>query len=208
MTNSRANHLRADLALIYELIPPGSRVLDLGCGDGELLHQLILQKGVQGYGVEIDEQAIYSCIEKGVPVLHSDIDEGMSDYPDRAFDYVILSQTLQEVRHPLTTLREMLRVGRTGLISLINFGYWKVRAQLFFTGKMPRTRTLPYQWYDTHNIHLATIRDFRNLCASERISISRRIFLSPSRRRSVLARLSANLFADLAIFILQCDTAR
>ncbi len=194
--------LRVDLQLIADLVPEASRVLDLGCGDGELLDKLIHEKGVDGHGVELYHEHIYECVARGVPVIHADLDEGLSDYPDGSFDYVLLSRTLQEVHKPLIILREMMRVGKIGILSVPNFGYWRTRFQLFFQGRMPVTKTLPYQWYDTPNIHLPTIRDFNLLCRREGIQIIKQITLNRGKCRP-LSGLHPNLFAELVILVVK-----
>lgn len=195
--------IRLDLQLIADLIKDDSRVLDLGCGTGDLLLKLVNEKNVRGHGVEIDVKNILSCVEKGVPVIQADMDAGLGDYPDNSFDYVILSQTLQAVKKPHIILNEMLRVGQTGIVSLLNFGYWKVRSQLFLSGKMPRTKTLPYEWYNTPNIHLTTIKDFKSLCDKQNITVKRQINLTQSRKGGFLVNLRPNFFANLAIFIIE-----
>ncbi len=195
--------IRLDLQLIANLIEDDSRVLDLGCGTGDLLLKLVNEKNIRGHGVEIDVKNILSCVEKGVPVIQADMDAGLGDYPDNSFDYVILSQTLQAVKKPHIILKEMLRVGQTGIVSLLNFGCWNVRSQLFLSGKMPRTKTLPYEWYNTPNIHLTTIKDFKNLCDKQNITVKRQINLSQSRKGGILVNLFPNLFANMAIFIIQ-----
>lgn len=192
--------LRVDLQLIADLVPERSRVLDLGCGDGELLDKLIHEKGVDGHGVELYHEHIYECVARGVPVIHADLDEGLSDYPNGSFDYVILSRTLQEVHKPLVILREMVRVGKVSILSFPNFGYWRTRFQLFFQGRMPVTKTLPYQWYDTPNIHLPTLKDFIQLLAAENIRVQRRILLVNGRPR-LLARCWPNALAELVILV-------
>jgi methionine biosynthesis protein MetW len=190
---------RVDLQRIAGLIHDGASVLDLGCGDGELLELLFVQKHAQGTGVEISEQGVYSCIARGLPVVHGDIDEGLADYADDSFDYVILSQTLQAVHNPKLVLREMLRVGRQGIVSFPNFGHWRVRWALLHTGRMPKAKHLPFEWYDTPNIHLSTVRDFEDLCRHESIRIVKAIYLSNGHE----TRFLPNLRADLAVFLVE-----
>jgi methionine biosynthesis protein MetW len=162
---------RADLSLIAEWIEAGSSVLDLGCGDGRLLYYLIKNKKVSGMGIEIDPQRMVSCIEKGIPVIEHDLNEKFEELGDQTYDYVILSQTIQEVLHPDLLIEEILRVGKYGIITFPNFGYYRVRLSLLFSGKMPKSKTLPYEWYDTPNIHLLTFEDFKNFCKKRGIKI-------------------------------------
>lgn len=194
---------RVDLQLIAGLIQDRSSVLDLGCGDGELLQMLVTEKGVRGTGVEISEEGVQQCIARGVPVQHADLDEGLQDYPDGSFDYVVLSQTLQAVRKPLLVVREMLRVGRQGVVSFPNFGHWRVRWMLVSTGRMPKTKGLPYEWYDTPNIHLSTVRDFEALCQGESIRINRALYLSGGREIDFWP----NLRAEIAVFVVESRRA-
>ena len=197
MNGRQAKH-RLDYDLIAGLVPHGARVLDLGCGDGRLLEQLVERKGCQGYGIEINEEAVLKCISRGVAVYHGDMLEGMRHYTDRAFDLVILSQTLQQASDPVRVVREMLRVGGKAIISFPNFGYWRVRMQLLLTGRMPRTDQLPYNWYDTPNVHLCTVQDFVSLCDQEGLVRESEIFLAPPARP--ISRFLANWRAELAIF--------
>jgi methionine biosynthesis protein MetW len=189
---------RLDYELIEALVPTGARVLDLGCGDGQLLAGLVAQKGCQGRGIEINEQAVVACIRRGVAVYHGDMLEGMGFYGERSFDVVILSQTLQQTSDPVGVIREMLRVGETAIISFPNFGYWRVRLQLLFTGRMPRNALLPYAWFDTPNVHLCTVADFRRLCGEHDLKRLREIFLVPPSRQ--IGSFLANWRAGLAIF--------
>lgn len=189
---------RLDYELIERLVPYGSKVLDLGCGDGQLLVELEANKGCQGYGIEINEQAVLKCIARGVAVYHGDMMEGMGFYRDGSFDLVILSQTLQQTADPVRVIHEMLRVGKTAIISFPNFGYWKVRVQLLLRGRMPVTEMLPYQWYNTPNVHLCTVTDFRRLCEQENLQVMHEIFLVPPSRR--ISSFLANWRAGLAIF--------
>jgi methionine biosynthesis protein MetW len=202
MTNQERNTLRIDQQRIIDLIRPRSRVLDLGCGNGELLYKLMQEKEVQGHGIEINVGSIIECIEKGVPVIQMNLDEGLGDYPDHSFDYVMLSHTLQVVKKPHLILREMLRVGRTGIVSVPNFGYWKVRLQLLFSGKMPVTKTLPFEWYDTPNIHLLTIKDFKGFCRKEDIDITNQVNLGVNRGKIRIGNVLPNSFAESVVFTL------
>jgi len=169
---------RSDYAIISEIVEPSTRVLDLGCGEGELLAWLAENKGVEGRGVEINSSKVQRAIARGVSAYQGDIDEGLAGYPDGAFDYVILSQTLQETRRPLQVLREMLRVGRRAIVAFPNFGHWTVRLSMLLTGQAPKTKLFPYEWYDSPNIHFLTVHDFENLAIGERLVIERRYFLS------------------------------
>ena len=156
------NHLmRYDLQIIASWIEPGSKVIDLGCGEGDLLQHLIVLKGVQGTGIELNEEKVARCIEKGLSVLQGDINAEVHDYPEGSFDYVILSQTLQQVYEPDHLIRAMLRIGQKGIVSFPNFSHWQIRLQLLFTGYAPVSRQLPYQWFDTPNIRVITLKDFR-----------------------------------------------
>lgn len=169
--------MRADLDLVAQMVAPGSRVLDLGCGDGALLAELIAARGCRGQGVEVSREALHACVERGVPVVEADIDRGLPDFEDGSFDVVVLSQTLQAVHRPALVLREMTRVGRLGVVSFPNFGHWRPRLQLLARGRMPVTRPLPYRWHDTPNIHLCTIRDFEALARAEGLTVLARRLL-------------------------------
>jgi methionine biosynthesis protein MetW len=189
---------RPDFHVIGEIVEPGSRVLDLGCGEGELLAWLLEHKRVLARGVEISPAQVRRAIARGVSVYQGDIDEGLADYPDKAFDYVILSQTLQETRSPLQVLREMLRVGRRAIISFPNFGHWKVRAAMLVNGQAPKTKLFPYNWYNSPNIHFLGINDFEDLCREFDFPIERRYFLAGARH----VKAFPNLIAQTAVFLL------
>ena len=188
---------RSDYTIIGEIVEPGSKVLDLGCGEGELLQWLAEHKRVDARGVEISGARVQRAISRGVSVYQGDIDQGLADYPDQAFDYVILSQTLQETRHPLQVLREMLRVGRRAIVAFPNFGHWRVRLSMLRSGKAPKTRLFPYEWYDSPNIHFLTVHDFEELAQREGIKVERRYFLSGHRKVTLLPNLSA----EVAVFL-------
>jgi methionine biosynthesis protein MetW len=194
MNGRRAMH-RPDYAAIAGWVRMGTRVLDLGCGDGSLLAYLQDSRRVTGYGVEIDEDRVLACVKNGVNVIQRDLERGLSDFEDRSFDYVILSQTLQAVRNSDRIVGEMLRVGREGIVTFPNFGYWKNRLQIA-AGRMPVSENLPYQWFNTPNVHLCTIADFEEFCASRGIRVVERKVLT--RGRAVT--LWPNLFGALAVF--------
>lgn len=190
---------RSDYAIISELVERSSKVLDLGCGDGELLAWLVENKGVTARGVEISPARVQHCIMQGLSVYQGDIDAGLADYPDQCFDFVILSQTLQETHHPLRVLREMLRVGRRIIVAFPNFGHWSMRLSMLLTGRAPKTKLFPYEWYDSPNIHFLTVEDFEQLAVAENLEVERRIFLSADRR----VRLLPNLRAQVAVYLLK-----
>ncbi len=191
---------RPDLNIILKSIPPDKRVLDLGCGKGELLQDLQQSKKCHVQGVEIHHDYIATCIEKGLPVIQGNLDEGLGDYPDQSFDYVILSRTLQVVHKPDCILKEIIRVGKTGIISFPNFGFYKVRAALFFRGQMPVTKTLPYTWYNTPNIHLLTVKDFKEFCEDNHINIIKQIHLGQNQRPGIITKSFPDLFATQSVF--------
>ncbi len=154
---------RVDLLVVADMVKPGGRVLDVGCGDGALLSLLARTKNVDARGIEISRQGVAECVAKGLAVIQGDADTDLADYPDDCFDYVILSQTLQATLNPRKVLEQMLRIGRNAIVSFPNFGHWRIRTSLAFHGRMPRTENLPHAWYDTPNIHFCTIRDFTDL---------------------------------------------
>jgi len=169
--------LRADLELVAGLVPHGARVLDLGCGDGALLEHLARERGCRVQGVERSPDAVVECMRRGIPVMELDVDGGLGDFGDAAFDVVVLSQTLQALHRPREVLGEMVRAGRVGIVSFPNFGHWAVRVGLLVRGRMPSSRTLPHAWYETPNIHLCTIDDFEALARAEGLELLRRRLL-------------------------------
>ncbi len=191
---------RPDLANIKQWIKPGSRVLDLGCGDGTLLSMLRDEMGVDGYGLEIEPENIIQCVRKGINVIQRDLDAGLSDFDEQTFDYVIMTQTLQAVHFPDRLLTEMLRVGHQGIVTFPNFGNWKNRLQLGFGGRMPVSKTLPAQWYDTLNIHLCTVKDFEDLCHQHDIRILERMVVDQAHRARTGIRFLPNLLGEIALF--------
>jgi len=188
---------RSDYAIISEIVEPNTRVLDLGCGEGELLAWLAENKHVDARGVEIVGSKVQQAIARGVSVYHGDIEEALSDLPDQAFDYVILSQTLQESQSPLKVLRDMLRVGRRAIVAFPNFGHWSVRLAHLFTGRAPKTKLFPHEWYDSPNIHFLTVHDFEALAHHQHWNIQKRIYLQGARQISFLP----NLLSEVAVFL-------
>ena len=192
--------VRPDLEIIRERIPPGSRVLDLGCGDGTLLANLRDTLNVTGYGLEIDQENIARCVEKGVNVIRQDIDEGLGNIADNRFDIVVMSQALQAVQHPERILAEMLRVAGEAIITFPNFGHWRIRSLLLFHGRMPQSPLMPYEWYNSPNIHLCTVKDFEQLCTEQGHRILERELMDRHHKGGPVTRWWPNLFGELAIY--------
>lgn len=198
MDNS-PNNIRLDHRIILEIIEPGSKVLDLGCGNGELLSLLIKHKNCRGTGIEIDEKALYECVAKGLTVSHEDIDSGLKDYSNKRFDYVILNESLQQVLHPKEVILEALRVGKKAIVGIPNFCHFQARFQIFFNGKVPVTKLLPYEWYDTPNLRFLSLRDFHKFCRINGIRIIKQVGLNYKG----IVPLFQNLFANMGIFLLE-----
>jgi methionine biosynthesis protein MetW len=186
---------RPDFAAIAKWVGSGARVLDLGCGDGSLLRYLAEQRGTTGYGVEIDDERILACVKNGVNAIQGDLERGLSGFADSSFDYVVLSLTLQAVKSSERVMREMLRVGRQGIVTFPNFGFWRNRMQVIL-GRMPVSDVLPYHWYDTPNIHLCTIKDFEAFCASHDVRILERVIM----RGGVTVNFLPNVLGSLAVY--------
>jgi len=194
--------MRPELELISEWIAPDSRLLDLGCGDGTLLRHLAANRGVTGYGLEIDPTNIETCIADGVSVIQADLNNGLEDFRDNSFDYVLMTQTIQAVEHPHLLLGEMLRVGREGIVTFPNFGHWRCRLKLA-GGRMPMSSALPNSWYDTPNIHLCTIADFEDLCAVLDLEILNRAVVDSEHRSGLGLRMLPGLLGEICIYHLR-----
>lgn len=198
---------KANIQLNYEvvtdIIPSGAKVLDLGCGDGTLFSKLVKEKNIKGMGIEIDQNKVIEALENGMPVIQGDLDEGLKQFPDNSFDYAILNQTLQSTEKPDLVTDEMLRVAKKAVVSFPNFAYWKVRFYLFFKGKMPKSKALPYEWYNTPNIHLMTVNDFFEFCKKRNIKILKSVYLTRNKARSgLLVRTITNFFSEEVVFVI------
>lgn len=194
----KSEDIRLDHKIIYDIVEPGSRVLDLGCGDGSLMQLLATGKNARVQGIEFSDEKIYECVARGVSVFHGDIDTGLSEYPDKSFDYIILNQSMQEVIKVDFVLNEALRVGQKVIVGFSNFAYYKARIDVFFKGKVPVTESLPNQWYSTPNLHFLSIRDFEDYCTHKKVRILARYYLGEDE----IIRFLPNLFALNAIFVI------
>jgi len=194
--------MRTDFDFIEQWINPGSRILDLACGDGTLLKNLQRHKQVEGYGLEIDQNNITAAIANGVNVVETDLDSGLSQFPDNSFDAVVMTQALQVMQNPHLVLDEMLRIGKKCIVTFPNFGNWRARVSLLINGRMPVTKQLAYQWYDTPNIHFCTVKDFEALCTELNIHIDHREFVAERIPDRQLKGICPNLFSDTAIYLL------
>jgi methionine biosynthesis protein MetW len=201
---AREARIRVDLQLIADMVEPGSRVLDVGCGDGALLDYLGHFKQVDGRGIELSQAGVNACVAQGLSVVQGDADTDLAHYPNDAFDYVILSQTLQATRDPRLVVENLVRIGRKAVVSFPNFGHWRVRWNLIWTGRMPETETIPARWYNTPNIHFCTILDFVDLCRELDIEIERSLSINPKGTKNQLRnhRL-ANIFGEQGMFLLK-----
>ncbi|PZO77644.1 MAG: methionine biosynthesis protein MetW [Mesorhizobium amorphae] len=196
---------RVDLDVIAGFIAPGSRVLDVGCGDGALLEQLARERNVDGRGMEISQRGVNECVARGLSVIQGDADRDLVFYPDKSFDVVVLSQTIQATRDPRAVLEHLLRIGERAVVSFPNFGHWRVRFSLLLRGRMPVTRDLPYSWYDTPNIHFCTVRDFVNLCRELGATVESAAALDDAGQKIGLSMpwWFWNLFGQQAVFVLR-----
>ncbi|KKN84738.1 hypothetical protein LCGC14_0285510 [marine sediment metagenome] len=192
--------LRADLQIIQEWIKPNSHVLDLGCGDGELLRYLRDHKQVHGYGLEIDPDKITSCVRNGINVIEQDLDKELNNFGDKSFDTVVMTQSLQAMHFPDRVLEDMLRIGKEGILTFPNFAHWRCRLYLSGKGRMPVSEFMPYTWYNTPNIHFCTFQDFEDLCRSRSIQILDRLVVDQTHQSSWLSALWPNLLGEIAIY--------
>jgi len=190
---------RHDLQVISDWVEPNSHIMDLGCGNGSLLKHLYESKSVTGYGIELNPNMISQCIDNGINVIQTNLDQGLGHFSSDAFDYVILSLTLQAMRNPRELLKEMLRVGKQGIVTFPNFAYWRNRLEISFRGLMPVSEELPYKWYNTPNIHLCTIRDFHALCDEMGFTIESSIAVHRTGKQNLGLRVLPNLFGEIAL---------
>ncbi|MGD8837572.1 MAG: methionine biosynthesis protein MetW [Desulfobacteraceae bacterium] len=204
MTTQYVDRLsRTDRDMILTLVPEGSKVLDLGCGDCSLLNELVRKKKIRGTGLDIDGMQMVNGLASGLNVFQGDLDEGLAEFPDQSYDFVILNQTLQVVKNPMLVVNEVLRIGCYGILGLPNFAQWQLRRGLFFGGRAPKSPALPFEWYDTPNIRVLSIKDFFDYCGKEQIQIVEQRYLIGGRWvRSALWRKATNLFAHIGMFVI------
>lgn len=204
LEKAERSRIRFDLQIVASWIEPGSKVLDLGCGEGDLLHFLKENKRVVGTGIELVEAKVARCIERGLPVLQGDMNEEVLGYEDDAFDYVVLSQTLQQIYELAKLIQSVLRIGRKGIVSFPNFGHWSIRLQLLVRGHAPITKQLPYEWYDTPNIRVITIKDFRRFSKEIGFNILKEVAINTAHhdRRGMIVKFLPNLRATYGIFLI------
>jgi len=196
--------MKNEFKIIANLLPSQSRVLDVGCGDGTLIEALIKEKNIDARGIELEEDKVKECISKGLSVIEGDAETELSQFPDKAFDFVVLSQTLQAFYQPENVLEQLLRVGGRVIISIPNFGYWQIRASLLFFGKMPVTKSLPYTWYNTPNLHMCSIKDFYQFCEKKKIKIDKVVGINGEKISSIY-RVNLemkNLLSEVGIFVI------
>ena len=205
MNLAQAKTIRIDHQLIANMIEPGTRVLDVGCGNGDLLAHLWRTKQIDGRGIEISTQGVQSCVAAGLSVVQGDVEKDLHNYPDDAFDYVILSQTVQAMMNPRDVLEQTMRIGKRAIVSLPNFGYWRLRMYMLFNGRMPVSDRLPYEWYNTPNIHFCTIQDFVRLSRHMNLTIEKSLFLDEAGTSKTIGRSVsiANWFGEQAVFLLR-----
>ncbi len=204
MTNQYVDRLsRTDRDMILTLVPEGSKVLDLGCGDCSLLNELVRKRKIRGTGLDIDGMQLVNGLASGLNVFHGDLDEGLAEFPDQSYDYVILNQTLQVVKNPLLVVNEVLRIGCYGILGFPNFAQWQLRRGIFFGGRAPKSPALPFEWYDTPNIRVLSIKDFLDFCEKEKINIVQQRYLIGGRWvRSTFWRAATNLLAHIGMFMI------
>jgi|TARA_B100001093_G_C26794285_1_gene1000407 methionine biosynthesis protein MetW len=196
--------MKREFKIISDLLPNNSRVLDVGCGDGTLMKFLSKEKNIDVRGLELNEENVNTCISKGLSVIEGNAENDLGQFPDKSFDFVILSQTLQAFYNPVTVLDQLLRVGKASIVSIPNFGYWRVRAKLLFFGRMPETKSLPYKWYDTPNLHMCTIKDFYELCKNRNIKMKKIVGINDDKTSLINNNniKFKNLFSEVGIFLI------
>jgi methionine biosynthesis protein MetW len=196
--------MKREFKIISDLLPNNSRVLDVGCGDGTLMKFLSKEKNIDVRGLELNEENVKTCISKGLSVIEGNAENELGQFPDKSFDFVILSQTLQAFYNPVTVLDQLLRVGKASIVSIPNFGYWRVRAKLLFFGRMPETKSLPYKWYDTPNLHMCTIKDFYELCKDRNIKMKKIVGINDDKTSLINNNniKFKNLFSEVGIFLI------